>query len=248
MKRRLLIIPALLLFLPLFAACSLWEDDEPEEEAVPESATATVEPVTGETVLRDASDRWDDTESVHFTLDAEGDTFLDSDGNIRLVSAEGDLARPDLVEATARVSVAVATVNVELVVIGEDAYMTNFISGNWERAPDDFNYNPALLFSETDGLAPIMQDIQDPALDGTESVDGREAHRVTGVVTQDQIDDITAGSIVGENIDVTLWIAEDNHEILRLLISAPPIEDTGETTWDLLFTNHNDDVEIEAPI
>jgi hypothetical protein len=240
--------------MPLFAACSLWEDDEAEDPAVEEPAAATPtpsptpEPITGESVLSGASEQWSETESVHFLLDAQGDTFLDADGNIRLISAEGDLARPDAVEATARVDVAVATVPVELIVIGEDAYLTNFISGNWERAPDDFEYNPALLFSDTDGLGPIMEDIQDPELDGTESVDGRNAHRVTGVVTEEQINDITAGSIEGENIDVTLWIAEDNFEVLRLVISAPPIEDTGETTWDLTFTDHNADVEIEAPI
>lgn len=248
MKRRLLIIPALILLLPVLAGCSLWEDDEDDNSAIDGSSAPTAEPVTGETVLRDASARWSETESVHFVLDTEGDTFLDSDGNIRLVSAEGDLARPDLVEATARVSVAVATVNVELIVIGDDAYMTNFISGNWERAPDDFSYNPALLFSDSDGLGPIMENIQDPVLAGPEAVDGREAHRVTGTVTGDQIDDITAGSIVGETIDVIVWIAEDNHEVLRLDISAPPTEDTGETRWDLTFTDHNADVDIEAPI
>ncbi len=248
MKRRLLIIPVFLLLMPLFTACSLWDDDDGQDPAADETAIPTQEPLTGESVLRNAAERWSETDSVHFVLDAQGDTFLDSEGNIRLVSAEGDLARPDLVEATARVDVAVATVNVELVVVGEDAYMTNLISGNWERAPEDFNYNPALLFSDTDGLGPIMQDVQNPTLDGTESIDGRDAHRVTGVVTEEQIADITAGSIAGENIDVTLWIAEDNSEILRLLISAPPIENTGATSWELTFTNHNDDVDIEAPI
>lgn len=250
MIRRLLIIPALLLLMPFFAACSLWEDDEVDDPVVEEAATPTPtpEPLTGETVLSGAAEQWSATESVHFLLDAQGDTFLDADRNIRLISAEGDLARPDAVEATARVDVTVATVPVELIVIGEDAYLTNFISGNWERAPDDFSYNPALLFNDTDGLGPIMEDIQNPELDGTESVDGRSAHRVTGIVTEEQIDDITAGSISGENIDVTLWIAEDNFEVLRLVISAPPIEDTGETTWDLTFTDHNADVEIEAPI
>lgn len=252
MKRRLLIIPALLLLMPLFAACSLWEDEESDDPAADGAPTAiptpTPEPLNGETVLAAAAEQWAETESLHFVLETEGDTVLDAEGNIRLISAEGDLARPDAVEATARVDVAVATVPVELIVIGEDAYLTNFISGDWERAPEDFSYNPALLFNDEDGLGPIMEDIQDPELHDSEDVDGSDAHRVTGVVTQEQIDDITAGSISGETIDVTLWIAEDNSEVLRLVISAPPIEETGETTWDLTFTDHNDDVTIEPPI
>ncbi|HEX2280387.1 MAG TPA: LppX_LprAFG lipoprotein, partial [Thermomicrobiales bacterium] len=195
-----------------------------------------------------ASARWDETESLHFTLEAEGDTFLDSDRTIRLVSAEGDLARPASVEATARVSVAVTSVNVNLIVIEDDAYMTNLISGDWEEAPDDFSYNPALLFDDEDGLGPIMQDIENPQLSGSESVDGRDAHRVTGIVTEDQIRDITAGSITGEQIDVTLWIAADNADVVRLLLTSPGEGDAADTTWNLNFTDHNQDVTIEPPI
>lgn len=224
----------------LLAACSLWEDDESNGEANEEP--------TAESVLDGAASRWDETNSLHFVLQAEGDSYLDSERSIRLVEAEGDLARPDSVAAEARVSVSIATVNVDIIVIGQDAYMTNLVSGDWERAPDDFSYNPALLFNPDDGLGPIMQGIREPVLDGSESVDGRQAHRVTGLVTGEQIHDITAGSIEGENIDVTLWIAEDNHDVVRLLIVAPPTETAEETTWDLNFTEHNQDVTIEAPI
>lgn len=248
MKHRLFVIPAILLLIPLLTSCSLWDDDDDPEPPPGADATPTTVELTGESVLAAASDRWSETQSIHFVLEANGDTYLDSDQNILLESAEGDLARPDAVTATAKVSVAIAVVDVDLIVIGQDAYMTNFISGNWEHAPEDFSYNPALLFSETDGLGPIMEDIQNPALDGSESIDGREAHRVKGVVIQDQIDEITAGSIQGDDIDVTLWIADDNFEVVRLVLSAPGADSTGETTWDLTFSDHNKEVTIEAPI
>ena len=241
MLNRLFIIGLLMAALTLFGACSLGDDDDGDNG---ESS----EEVTAESVLENAAGQWDETDSLHFELEAEGDSYLDSDRTIRLMSAEGELTRPSSVSATARVNVSIATVNVNIIVIGDDAYMTNLVSGDWEAAPDDFDYNPALLFNPDDGLGPIMQDIREAELDGTEEINGRSAHRITGLVTDDQIDDITAGSIEGDDIDVTMWIAEDNNEVLRLFLSAPNAEDAGETTWDLHFTDHNQDVTIEAPI
>jgi len=133
-------------------------------------------------------------------------------------------------------------------VIEDTAYMTNLVTGNWEQAPDDFNYNPALLFNPDDGLGPIMRDIRNAELHSTESINGQSAHRITGFVSDDQIEDITAGSIEGDDIDVTIWIDEDNHDVLRLLLSAAGVDDAAETTWDLHFSDHNQDVTIDAPI
>lgn len=241
MRHRFPFVAILLVVMLLLSACSVGGDDS-------DDASPTAEELTAETVLQRASDRWNETDGLHFVLEAEGDTYLDSDRTILLRSGEGDLARPESVSASARVDVMITTVNVNIIAIGNDAYMTNLISGDWERAPEDFTYNPGRLFNPDDGLGTIMENIQNPNLDGSESVDGRDAHRVTGTVTGDQIHDITSGSIEGDQIAVTLWIAEDNYDVLRLLISAPGAEDAGETTWNLQFSNHDEDVTIEAPI
>lgn len=240
MVHRFLLVALIATTLLLATACSLGEDDDAE-------ATEEVE-VTAESVLEQAAQRWNETDSLHFQLEADGDSYLDSDRTILLMEAEGDLARPSSVTATARVNVSIATVNVNIIVIGDDTYMTNLVTGNWEEAPSDFNYNPALLFNPDDGLGPILQDIREAELDGNETINGRDAHRVTGLVTDDQIEDITAGSIEGDDIDVTIWVDEENHDVLRLFLSAPGSDGSGETTWDLHFTDHNQDVTIEAPI
>jgi hypothetical protein len=241
MLHRLLLVSLLALLLAFIAACSPFGDDDANTDLNDEEPTA-------ESVLSQAADQWDETESLHFELEATGDSYLDSAQTVRLLTASGDLARPESVEAEARVSVSIATVNVNIIVVGDDAYMTNLVTGAWEHAPDDFNYNPALLFNPDDGLGPIMQDIRNAELEDSESIEGRQAHRVTGYVSEQQIRDITAGSIVGEDIEVTIWVAEDNHEVLRLFLRSPS-EDAGEpTTWDLVFTDHNQDVTIEEPI
>ena len=44
-----------------------------------------------------ASKRLAETPTVHFALDVQGETFIDTGRNIRLLGAEGDLRRPDRV-------------------------------------------------------------------------------------------------------------------------------------------------------
>jgi hypothetical protein len=241
MLTRVLFTVCLIISLSVLTACSLWEDDDG-------TGNSSEDEITAESVLDNAAEQWNETNSLGFVLEAEGDSYLDSDRTIKLISAEGELVRPASVSATARVAVTIATVNVNIIVIEDTAYMTNLVTGDWEQAPDDFNYNPALLFNQDDGLGPIMRDIRNTELHETESVDGRTAHRITGLVSDDQIEDITAGSIDGDDIDVTIWIDEDNHNVLRLLLSAEGVDDGAETTWDLHFTEHNQDVTIDAPI
>lgn len=230
---------ALFAVIMLVVAACTGDDDE---------ATPTTEALTAESVLDLAAERWNETNTLEFTLEATGDSYLDSDESILLLNAEGELARPDSVSAEAQLNVLIATVNVNLIAIGNDSWWTNLVTGRWEASPDDFNYNPARLFDQDRGLAPIMQDIRDPELHDAENIDGRSAHRVTGIVSEDQISDITAGSIKGDDIDVTIWIAEDNHEVVRLFLSATEEGADEPTTWELHFSDHNDDVTIEPPI
>lgn len=226
------------IILLITVACSSNGDD----------AEPTVEPLTAESVLDLAADRWGETDSLNFTLEASGNSYLDNDETILLLNAEGELARPDSVSAEAQLNILIATVNVNLIAIGDESWWTNLITGNWEAAPEDFNYNPARLFDPETGLAPIMQDIREATLHDAETIDGRSAHRITGIVSEDQISQITAGSIKGDNIDVTIWIAEDNYDVVRLLLSAQEEGADEPTTWELHFSDHNDDVTIESPI
>ncbi len=231
-------IALLAVILLVTVACSSNGDD----------AEPTAEPLTAESVLDRAANRWGETDTLGFNLEASGNSYLDSDETILLLNAEGELARPDSVSAEAQLNILIATVNVNLIAIGDDSWWTNLITGNWEAAPEDFNYNPARLFDSETGLAPIMQDIRDAELHDAETTDGRSAHRITGIVSEDQISEITAGSIKGDNIDVTIWIAEDNYDVVRLLLSAQEEGASEPTTWELHFHDHNDDVTIESPI
>jgi hypothetical protein len=209
---------------------------------------ATATPVSEvERQLLALDEQWAETESVHFTLDIDGATYLDANEQIELKGAEGDLARPESAKATATIQGGFIPFDVEIVTIGDDAWVTNFITGDWEAAPAGFDFNPALLFSETEGLsAVLLNDLREAELLGIENIDGRRARHITGLVSEDDIEDLVAGALLGDDIRVDVWMDEETDEVLRLRITEPETEDD-PTAWIMNFSDHNEPVEIEAP-
>lgn len=245
MSKRLLswgLVVALLLAAATTTACDPFGDDD-DEEATPTPSAVAIEDQSPEEIIAQAVERWNATESAHFTLEVDGATYLDDEEQIELSEAEGDLARPQSVEATAQIAISLVTIDVSLIFIGEEAYMTDFLTGNWGPAPDDFSYNPALLLSETDGLGPVLQELQEPQVIGLEQVDGVDAVHMSGTVTQDMIDDLTAGAILGDVIGVDIWFDAEKLDVVQLNLAEP---DDG-TTWIIRLSNHNEPVTIEAP-
>lgn len=197
--------------------------------------------------LEDAAEQWSETDTVHFLLDVTGPAYLDESENVRLESAEGDLERPDSARVDATLSVNVFETEASLIIVEDDAYLTNFFTGDWERAPESFGFNLARLFDDRDGLGAALSDIEDPELVGTEQVDGRQSRHIRGTVSSDQASGPLAGSLSGDNVATDVWLAEDNNELLRLRFAETEGPEDERVTWDFRFSDHNEDVEIERP-
>jgi hypothetical protein len=228
------------LILPGLAACG---DDDDDDNSSATATEAPIEEQEPEAIIERAVAQWDATDTAHFVLTIDGATYLDDDEQIELAGAEGDLLRPQSVEALASVAISLVTLDVSLIFIGDDAYMTDFLTGDWGPAPDDFTYNPALLLSTTDGLGPVLEALEDPEVVGREQVDGVDTVHMRGTVDQSLIDDMTAGAITGDEIGVDIWFDAETLDVVKIDLAEP---DDG-TTWIISLSNHNDPVEIEAP-
>lgn len=197
--------------------------------------------------LDDLAEQWAETDTVHFELDIDGKTYLDADENIELKSADGDLKRPDRARAEAKVGVSFASFDVDLVVIGDDAYMTNFLNGNWERAPANFDFNPALIFDDEAGIGGVLAEMDDPRIGGETTIDGRTAEQLSGTVSQSDVARLVAGALEGDEITVQLWMDSETNELLRISLTEPDDVDGDPTTWTITFSDHGKAVTIEAP-
>lgn len=219
----------------LITACGSGDDDD--------TATPT-EDVSQ--ILNDAADRWDATETAHFELEIDGETYLDDAETIQLKGASGDMQRPDSVKAEASISASLLNVDVSLIFIGDEAYMTDLVTGSWIQAPDDFSYDPGILLSDDEGLSNVLRSLENAELVGAEEVDGKSANHVTATVPGNVVERLTAGTIGGDQVNVDVWIDTETADILRVRV-AEPTDDQEDRIWTITLSNFGEPVEISRP-
>lgn len=199
-------------------------------------------------LLAIASERLADTPSVHFALDVEGDTYIDTGRNIRLIGADGDLKRPDRVHTTFQAEVLDRTISLQLITIGEDSWTTNILTGNWEPAPLEFAYRPDVLFSTRDGIGPVMGRVRDVERLSDEEIAGRATFHLRARVDDSVVGPLTYYTITGSPVTVDLWIDRETNDLLRARLSEPPGGDRpNPAVWTLDLSHHGADISIEPP-
>ncbi len=215
-----------------------------ENEAVtPESPPAPA------ALLEMASKRLAETPTVHFALEVQGETFIDSGRNIRLLGAEGDLRRPDRVRTAFQAEVMDRAISLQLVTIGEQSWTTNILTGEWENAPLEFAYQPDTLFSTQDGIGPVMGRVQNAQRLDDEEIEGQSTYHLRATVDQSVVGPLTYYTITGDPVTVDLWIDQETHDLLRARLSEPPgPERPNPAVWTLNLSHHGQDVSIEPPV
>ena len=188
--------------------------------------------------------------SIHFTLAVDGDSFVDPAGTIRLISAEGDLVRPDKVNVKFQVQVlGTANVTIRMVTIGAKSWTTDILTGKWGPAPEEFGYDPTVLFDTNNGLGPVISKLSELKVEGTEKVDGRPASRISGIGSKNDIALLTAETMTGSSYKVNIWVDQENSQLLRITLAEP--SDNGKknpATWTMNISNYDADVTVEAPV
>lgn len=235
----------------LFSACLGKARSNSSANATP-AATSTPSPTptptpTAQGILQQAADRWNQLDTVHFVLQIDGDVALDSTGLVKLRGADGDLKRPGLAQATARVSVGGANVTMKMISLGQDEYITNFITGKWEQAPADLGYDPAVLFDTNQGVGHVLTAIQNASIVGAESIDGSEAYHITGSVTKAVVSPIVGGALHGDSATVDVWVSKSSHDVLKFVVHDPGTSSQQPSTWTLTTSQWNQPVTITRP-
>lgn len=234
---------AVLGILGAVAAAALAACGPAEPPATPTPALSAAD------LLSLASRRLAATPTVHFTLDVEGDTFIDSAGTIRLLGAEGDLQRPDRVQTTFQAEIMGRAVSLQLITIDEQSWTTNILTGEWGDAPLEFAYRPDILFSTQDGIGPVMGRVENVTRLPDEEINGRLVHHLRATVDDTVVGPLTYYTISGSPVTVDLWIDQETHDLLRARLSEPPGADRpNPAVWNLELSRHGAEVTIEPPV
>ncbi|MBK7180539.1 MAG: LppX_LprAFG lipoprotein [Chloroflexi bacterium] len=232
---RLLILFGLLL---LLAAC--------QEPPPPEP--------TAEEIIQQAVARLTTTSGFHFNVDLSGATAaLDPTGTIAFRTAVGDFAAPDKAQAAVRAAAFGLITDISVVSIGQDQWQTNILTKKWEQLPPNWGFNPGALFDAAAGLPAILTaDLTNAALAGREKLEGgpsQELYVITGQVAGERLAAISGGLIGPQAVEVTLWIAPDTYDIIRIVVNEPePDSEEGASVWQLDFSAYDQEVTITPPV
>ena len=91
--------------------------------------------------------------SFHFKIDLSGErVVLNELTQLVLRSAEGDFARPDRMGVHLKVIAAVAAAELDMIAFGNEQYLTNILTQQWEVLPPEFGFNPAVMFDPKVGI------------------------------------------------------------------------------------------------
>jgi hypothetical protein len=214
----------------------------------PAAPTATATP-SATALLELASRRLADTPTVHFELTVDGETYIDPAKTIRLLSASGDLERPDRVATTFKVEVGGRAVSMQLITIGDKSWTTNILTGDWGKAPFEFAYQPTVLFDNQSGIGPVMGRVRDAERLPDDTIDGKAVYHVRARVDDKVIAPLTYSTIKGSPVTVDLWIDQATDDLLRAVLAESPAPDRPHpATWTLDLSHHGDKVSIEPPV
>lgn len=227
---RFLFLP-LSLFLIVASCSSQGEDDAPPEP---------------EEVIEQALDTFQETESAQFDLQIDGTIALGGgDGEIQLGGVQGAIARPASARAEADVQFMGSSITMELVAADGTLYLRNPLSGEWETAPTDLNFDPALIFDEETGISRVVDQLNNLENEGEDSVDGTDAWHLTATVDTSEVEGLTGSFFEGNTLELDLWIATDDYRLLRVeLLDSEAAE---PSSWVLTLSDHNEPVDITAP-
>lgn len=186
-------------------------------------------------------------DSAAFTLEHQiGSTALLP--GLVMKKATGVVDIPDRLRLTveAEVTSPQTFVEINVIIVGQQAYMTDFFTGQWRPVPLESLPVNFLDFGQT--LAGILDAVTDPALAGVEEVEDRHQQRVAGLVLSEALEPLVPGAEEGLEVELDLWVDGESGLLRRVLITGPVVPgDVPDTVRLLSIGDVNVPVDITPP-
>ena len=133
-----------------------------------------------------------------------------------------------------------------MVSLGEQAYMTNLVNGQWEEiSPSALPINLS-DFGAT--LAGIVEEVQSPRLLGQENIDGVDVYHISGDITSEVLKGLVPTAGTGFPVALEVWTERDTGMLRRAVITGQVVvTDVAEAQRQLSLEGANQPVTIERP-
>ena len=133
-----------------------------------------------------------------------------------------------------------------MISLGEEAYMTNLINGQWEEVTVSSLPIDLTDFGAT--LAGIVDEVQSPQLLGQENLDGVDVYHIGGDITSEVLKGLVPTAGTGFPVALEMWTERETGMLRRALITGQVVvTDVAEAERQLKLEDENEPVTIEPP-
>jgi hypothetical protein len=201
--------------------------------------------VNSATLLKGAQDKFNATQSFHFLMQADHLGAL-SGTDIDVQKAEGDVARPDKLKASATIATSIISVDSQLILIGTQGWYTNPLTGKFEQT-DQFN-GFLVIFDPVKGIGAQLTALKNPSAPTDGSANGVPCWKISGTVPAESAAVYVGGQGVSGDIPVTVCIGKDDGQLHEIILKGMlTAHDTDQTTRTIILSDFNKPVTIEPP-
>ena len=227
----------LFLLVPLTLSAACGNSEEP----------ASTLPPDAEVVLEVSAQAMGSVESVRFQIERSGaPVYIDNLDTLSFALAEGQFAAPS--SANAVVTLAVGNINAQIgaIAIDGETWLTNPITGEWDKAPSGYDFDPATLFDPELGWRPLLADgLSEVEWIGEETKNSEPRYHIRAAADEDRVALILAGLIRRQSVDLDLWIDPASGHVREAELST--VYEGQTSDWYIMFSEFDVPIEIEPP-
>ncbi|HLJ80684.1 MAG TPA: LppX_LprAFG lipoprotein, partial [Ktedonobacterales bacterium] len=206
-------VPALALFVGLLAVAACGGTSAPDAA----------------TLLKNAQTKLNNTQSFHFQMKV-ANPGKPTNGGYVITSADGDVSRPTSLSATAAVDAGFVTVNVSLIIIGQQEWYTDPISQQYVQT-DQFAYF-LNIFDPQQGLGALMTQLQNPSAPADGSANGQSCWKVNGTLSPSLLQPLFNDVVATQPIPTTYCIGKSDGRLYSATLTGAITDgDTSKTAY-----------------
>lgn len=214
--------------------------------------TVTPTPTPDSTTLAEsAGAAMESVDSLHFVFQRDGaPAFVDQERSLAFLSAEGDYLAPDRMQAAVKIAAGGFVAEVQVISVAGEQWMTNLLTGKWEKVPSGWGLDPSVFFDPAIGVPHVIAyGLETMQLDGPAEWEAMEGiyWRLVGETTGEQVSTMSGGLIPPGRVEVEAWIDPSTYLIHRLDLVLPESDPKKPTEWLIRFSDFGKAVDIQLP-
>jgi lipoprotein LprG len=194
------------------------------------------------TVMQQAETAMSTVQTVHVGINVDGTL-----AGLPLKKADGDLKANGEATGTATINEFGVNAEVEFIITNNTFYLKG-VTGGYTPMPlstASSIFDPSAILDPNRGVVKLLKTATNPKIEGTDSVNGHEAYRVSLTPDPGAITALVPGS--GAGTTGTIWIDTSTHRVSKGVFKVPGSGSSKGATVTITLTNYNAPVTVNAP-